>query len=152
MTPEERAEARRLVDAATPGTSVAWISYALRLARKTGLDFADIEPDLTLNAATETDAELFAAARTLVPRLLDALEAAERERDEARALRASSLTVAATTMDERDSARAQVATMKRSILNALEDLTGPMLGDQSHGAVRAVRQLQAALRAAGVET
>lgn len=53
MTPEQIAEARRLVDAATPGPYFK----------------------------NHDDNELTKSVRTLVPKLLDALETAERERD-----------------------------------------------------------------------
>lgn len=117
MTPEEITKLRDMCNSATPGPlSAAWIAYALRLARKTGLDFGDVESDTSLNSAREDDAKLFSAARTLIPQLLDALEAAERERDEAREASAAksaalkgAMNAASSMAAERDEARARLA-------------------------------------------
>jgi hypothetical protein len=114
LTQEERAEIRALCERATPGEWSVWegptyVGGAADLCIGAGKEWlanmdhrrtrcAQIYEDghfaaecdiCTIDSGRITDeqranAEFIAAARTLMPRLLDALEAAERERDEAR--------------------------------------------------------------------
>lgn len=110
LTAEERAEARRLADAATPGPWRADVSTP-GLPHELHYDVTahdHLTPKgsgmrvsiLSYSHMPQRDHAFIAASRTLVPKLLDALEAAERERD---------------------TARAQVATLTGRILNALLD-------------------------------
>jgi hypothetical protein len=86
MTPTERQRARELADAASPRP---WKLGAYRgfggreegehdIRGQDGRELAGVRAMFYRRA----DAEFTAEARALVPRLLDALEAAERERDE----------------------------------------------------------------------
>lgn len=72
MTPERIAEIKARADAATPGL---WI------ARGCGV-YTDDYCNITLDSAEE-DSRFIAASRIDVPDLIAALEAAQRERDEA---------------------------------------------------------------------
>jgi hypothetical protein len=91
LTQEERAEIRALCDGATPGPW-AWSGNDID-GGEHGLESV-IEMEVSCGVyclggsvsmrASGADRAFIAAARTALPRLLDALEAAERERDEAR--------------------------------------------------------------------
>lgn len=105
-TPEQRAEWRAYADAATPGpwhaataphpdsgeTNAEYVTRALVggtlwttwAANDTDDDYDYLVPALTGDGPTsEVNARFVAAARTAVPVLLDALDAAEAERDAA---------------------------------------------------------------------
>jgi hypothetical protein len=83
LTQEERAEIRALSERATPGEwsvegpSRGFAGYIIH-----GAGYVELASLLESSESdAEADAAFIAAARTALPRLLDALEAAERERD-----------------------------------------------------------------------
>jgi hypothetical protein len=93
MTPADRKRLREMAEAATPGPWTQVDSPRLRGAIDAEIDGHKREVasasgqapqfDLRADAATiqHANAEFIAAARTAIPALLDALDAAERERD-----------------------------------------------------------------------
>jgi hypothetical protein len=88
LTQEERAEIRALCERATPGPWVVGEHASQVVAPcpccgpiATCDMYGPESGDREYDARMHYNSEFIAAARTLVPRLLDALEAAERERD-----------------------------------------------------------------------
>ena len=131
MTPEERAEARRLVDAATPGP---WYTGPIGVDGPNGSMVADCDTQSETRVTLAADIAFIAASRTLIPQLLDALEAAERERERERERDEARLSLAKNNAvwlgerlnyeiakKERDTARARLAEVKRERDDAYED-------------------------------
>jgi hypothetical protein len=91
-TPAERAEWRRLCEAATPEPWVAewdYVSGDVPDGRPNGEIILKCHPsrrDLLSEEQNKNNAAFIAAARSALPRLLIALEQAERERDEYRSM------------------------------------------------------------------
>jgi len=183
MTPGDRAEARRLVDAATPGpwshlvfrghTAAKTAEWLHACALKGGPDFHLVQSQLPPvlpdeesptvctpgnGPTSEANAIFIAASRTIVPKLLDAIEAAEREMDEARA-RSMGWWCAfhdenlAAALKERDAARAQVATLAEALRQVVSlNHWRPTVQDTHLPELCGTCIAQAALKAAGVET
>ena len=117
ITPDVRARLRALADAATPGP------WEADLSDPSPAWAAVTTPDRCIaEHLTREDAQLVAAARAAVPALLDALDAAEAERDHARSIAVSAGAAAQQTITEleaeRDHLDAQLSSNSLALLYA----------------------------------